>query len=233
MNMTKTKHQTKGELALEALRFALIRGELGVDRRLTLAELQESLGMSSTPIREAIRTLVTEGLLQNEPHRGVRVRSFTFAEVAELYLLRAPLERIAGELAAKNITDQQLRALYILQTEFQRASEEKDDAAMTSANTDFHYGIYEATNTFYLQKIIGQLWVPYSWGARWDMTGRSESVDEHTGILEALARGDSKTAGDRLEQHTLRIYDIITNEDQALNVAFSANIQEAKVSESV
>ena len=116
--MQAPEHKTKSEVALEALRFALIRGELGEDRRLTLAELQDALGMSSTPIREAIRILETEGLLQNEPHRGVRVRSLTLSEVAELYLLRAPLERIAGELAAKNITDEQLRALERAQAKF-------------------------------------------------------------------------------------------------------------------
>jgi DNA-binding GntR family transcriptional regulator len=213
--MQAPEHKTKSEVALEALRFALIRGELGEDRRLTLAELQDALGMSSTPIREAIRILETEGLLQNEPHRGVRVRSLTLSEVAELYLLRAPLERIAGELAAKNITDEQLRALERAQAKFKRAATRGDDAAMTQSNTDFHYVIYGAAGSRHLQRIIAQLWVPYSWGAKWSLTGRSESVDEHAGIVEALKRRDGEAAGDRLEQHTLRVYNTISPADRS------------------
>jgi DNA-binding GntR family transcriptional regulator len=209
--MRAPEHKTKSEVALEALRFALIRGELGEDRRLTLAELQESLGMSSTPIREAIRILETEGLLQNEPHRGVRVRSMTLSEVAEVYLLRAPLERIAGELAAQGLTDQHVRALERAQDKFKRAATRGDDAAMTRTNTDFHYVIYGAAGSRHLQRIIAQLWVPYSWGAKWGLTGAPESVEEHAGIVEALERRDGKTAGQRLEQHTLRVYKTIAN----------------------
>jgi DNA-binding GntR family transcriptional regulator len=213
--MRAPEHKTKSEVALEALRFALIRGELDEDRRLTLAELQEALGMSSTPIREAIRILETEGLLKNEPHRGVRVRSLTLGEVAELYLLRAPLERIAGELAAKGITDQQVRALERSQTKFKVAATRGDDAAMTRSNTDFHYVIYAATDSHHLQRIISQLWVPYSWGAKWGLTGRSESVEEHVGIIEALERRDGEAAGNRLEQHTLRVYNVIAQRERS------------------
>jgi DNA-binding GntR family transcriptional regulator len=213
--MRAPEHKTKSEVALEALRFALIRGELGEDRRLTLAELQASLGMSSTPIREAIRTLETEGLLQNEPHRGVRVRSLTLAEVAELYLIRAPLERIAGEFAAKGITDQQIRALERAQDKFKRAATRGDDAAMTRSNTDFHYVIYAATGSRNLERIISQLWVPYSWGAKWRLTGGSQSVEEHAGILEALKRRDSEAAGDRLERHTLRVHNAVAERERS------------------
>jgi DNA-binding GntR family transcriptional regulator len=213
-------------VALEALRFALIRGELGEDRRLTLAELQESLGMSSTPIREAIRILETEGLLQNEPHRGVRVRSLRLSEVAELYLLRAPLERIAGDLAAKSITDQQVRTLERAQDKFERAAGRDDDDAMTRSNTDFHYVIYGAAGSRQLERIISQLWVPYSWGAKWGLTGRSESVEEHAGIVAALQRRDGEAAGERLEQHTLRVYHAIAERaaaDDGVNGAVPAS----------
>jgi DNA-binding GntR family transcriptional regulator len=212
--MRAPQHKTKSEVALEALRFALIRGELGEDRRLTLAELQESLGMSSTPIREAIRILETEGLLQNEPHRGVRVRSLSLAEVAELYLLRAPLERLVGQQAAEGITDQQVRALERAQDKFARAASQGDDAAMTRNNTDFHYVIYEATGSRQLQRIISQLWVPYSWGARWALTGQADSVQEHAGIVEALERRDREAAGDLLEKHTLRVHKAIAQREQ-------------------
>ena len=214
MQMRAAEHKTKSEVALDALRLALIRGELGEDRRLRLAELQESLGMSSTPIREAIRILETEGLLQNEPHRGVRVRSLTLSEVAELYMLRAPLERLAGELAAHGITDQQLRALERAQAKFSRASSRGDDAAMTRSNTDFHYVIYAAAGSRQLERIISQLWVPYSWGARWALTGGAESVHEHAGIVESLRKRAAKQAGDRLERHTLRVYKAITEHER-------------------
>src|SRR5438132_12692621 len=116
--MQRLEHRTKTELALEGLRYAILRGELGQGRRMTLIDLQQALGMSSTPIREAIRVLEAEGLVTNEPHRGVTVSSLTLEGVAELYMLRAPLERLAGKLAAGKITDAQVARLSELQVPF-------------------------------------------------------------------------------------------------------------------
>jgi DNA-binding GntR family transcriptional regulator len=209
------QHRTKSEFAVHELRLALVRGELGEDRRLTLSDLQETLGMSSTPIVEAIRILETEGLLQHEPYRGVRVRSLALAEVAELYLLRIPLERIAGELAAASITKQQLSSLAGVHKRFARAAAAGDDARMTQVNADFHYAIYLASDTQRLAKLVVQLWVPYFWGRNWELSGRSESVDEHAAILDALGRHDSAAAGGCLERHTRRVYDNILRELEA------------------
>jgi DNA-binding GntR family transcriptional regulator len=210
--LQQPEHKTKSEIALQELRLALVRGELAEDRRLTVIELQEALGMSSTPIREAIRILETEGLLHNEPHRGIRVRSLTLEEVAELYLLRAPLERIAGQLAAEAVSDYQLSELAKIQSKFEHAAAGTDDASMTRVNADFHYAIYRATNTRYLEKTISRLWVPYFWGANWSLTGRSESVEEHAAILGALTVHDGEGTGDLLERHTMRVYNNIRRE---------------------
>ena len=210
--MQRLEHRTKTELALEGLRYAILRGELGQGRRMTLIDLQQALGMSSTPIREAIRVLEAEGLVTNQPHRGVTVTSLTLEGVAELYMLRAPIERLAGNLAAEKITDAQLARLSELQVPFERAAFSENDERMTQINADFHSVIYAATETKYLEKFILRLWVPYFWGARWSLTGRTESVREHAQIIEALQRRDADRAGELLEQHTLRVHRILLRE---------------------
>ncbi|MGZ3471740.1 MAG: GntR family transcriptional regulator [Isosphaeraceae bacterium] len=213
-NLQMASHKTKTEIALEGLRFAILRGEFDEGRRMTLSDLQDALDMSSTPIREAIRILETEGLLTSEPHRGVKVSSLTLEGAAELYMLRAPLEKLAGELAAQNISDQEITRLEQLQIPFERAASSQNDELMTHINADFHTVIYSATNTQYLQKLIIRLWVPYHWGARWTLTGREESVNEHRAILEAIRARDSVQAGELLEAHTLRVYRILVEEIQ-------------------
>jgi DNA-binding GntR family transcriptional regulator len=210
--MQRFEHRTKTELAIEGLRYAILRGELGQGRRMTLIDLQEALGMSSTPIREAIRVLEAEGLVTNEPHRGVTVSSLTLDGVAELYMLRAPLERLAGRLAAEKISDSQLARLSKLQAPFEQAAAAEDDKRMTQINADFHAVIYAATKTNYLEKFILRLWVPYFWGAKWSLTGRTESVSEHAQIVEALSARDAVRAGEVLEKHTLRVYETLLRE---------------------
>jgi DNA-binding GntR family transcriptional regulator len=210
--MQRLEHRTKTELALEGLRYAILRGELGAGRRMTLIDLQQALGMSSTPIREAIRVLEAEGLVTNEPHRGVTVASLTLDRVAELYMLRAPLERLSGQLAARNITGDELGRLEELQVPFEEAARAQDDERMTQINADFHTLIYAATQTQYLEKFVLRLWVPYNWGARWSLTGRGESVKEHAQITKALKKRDPELAGERLERHTLRVYEVLRRE---------------------
>jgi DNA-binding GntR family transcriptional regulator len=210
--MQRLEHRTKTELAVEGLRYAILRGELGQGRRMTLIDLQEALGMSSTPIREAIRVLQAEGLVTNEPHRGVTVSSLTLEGVAELYMLRAPLERLAGRLAAGRITDDQVARISELQLPFERASAAEDDERMTQINADFHSVIYAATETQYLEKFVLRLWVPYFWGAKWSLTGRAESVAEHAQIVEALRSRDADRAGELLEKHTMRVHEVLLGE---------------------
>ncbi len=103
--LRRGEHKTKTELALEAIREAIMEGRMRPGARLTLAQLSDVLGMSITPIREAIRVLEADGLVSYEAHKGIWVTDLTADQSRELTLLRARLEGLATELAVPKLTD--------------------------------------------------------------------------------------------------------------------------------
>lgn len=199
----RAQHRTKGELALDAVRQAILVGDIRPGARLSIAELSELLEMSSTPIREAIRVLEADGLVVYEPHRGVWVRTLTAAEAEELALLRAPMEGLATRLAVPNLDLEDVARLEELQAEMIEAVRAVDDPAMTRANAEWHRHIYAAAGTTFVFRHIMRLWIPYPWTRLWDSGRREASLAQHEEILAAIRFGDAERAGELMHDHIL------------------------------
>jgi DNA-binding GntR family transcriptional regulator len=203
---TKTlvaQHRTKSELALEAMREGIFAGAILPGARLTIAELSELLGMSSTPIREAIRVLEADGLVVYEPHRGVWVRTLTVAQAEELGLLRAPMEGLATRLAVPNLDAGDVAHLEELQEQMAGAARVTDDATLTRANAEWHRHIYAAAGTTFVFRHIMRLWMPYPWTRVWDSARREAALVQHAEILAAIRFGDAVRAGELMHDHIL------------------------------
>lgn len=198
-----TVHKTKRELAIEGIRAAIFRGDVSPGSRLTVAELSEILGMSATPIREAIGVLEADGLIVSEPHRGIRVTQMTAAEAWELALLRAPMEGLATRLGVPNLTVADLDELAALQEEMVTAVDEGDDEALTQANAAWHRLIYAAGQTTFVFRHIMRLWIPYPWRTIWGQRTRGQSLRQHAEIMAAIASGDADRAGELMHEHIL------------------------------
>jgi DNA-binding GntR family transcriptional regulator len=197
------QHRTKSELALEAMRQGIFAGAIRPGARLTIAELSELLGMSSTPIREAIRVLEADGLVVYEPHRGVWVRALTVAQAEELALLRAPMEGLATRLAVPNLDAEDVADLEVLQEEMVEAARVTDDAALTRANAEWHRHIYAAAGTTFVFRHIMRLWMPYPWAHVWDGARREAALVQHEEILAAIRFGNAARAGELMHDHIL------------------------------
>src|SRR5436305_4923711 len=117
----RIRHRTMAEFALEQLREAIILGELPAGTPLRLDELARSLGMSISPIREAVRQLEALGLAKHVPHQGARVLDFDIDELRDLFQVRLALESLAVRRAAERFTDDDAAAA--------RAQLERFDAA--------------------------------------------------------------------------------------------------------
>src|SRR6476469_2240245 len=104
------RHRTMAEYALEQLREAIIMGELPAGTPLRLDELARSLGMSISPIREAVRQLEALGLAKHVPHQGARVLDFDVDELRDLFQVRLSLESLAVRRAAERFTEQDATA---------------------------------------------------------------------------------------------------------------------------
>jgi DNA-binding GntR family transcriptional regulator len=193
---------TAHELARGVLRTAILGGELAGGTRLVQSELAQQLGVSTTPVREALRDLVGEGLIHFDPHRGAVVEELSATDAREIYDLRIILEARALELAAERITQAQVARAREVNDLMARAERPADWAGL---NHEFHLGIYEAANSPRLLGIVRGLVdssVMYV-SARLRETGeeRDAARAEHEEILGALEAGDVAAAVGAMTDH--------------------------------
>lgn len=184
---TRTAHQ----YVLKSLRDAILNGQLGGGARLMQADLAAQLGVSVTPVREALRDLATQGLVEFDPHRGALVRSLDVHEVRELYELRMILEPMHVRRTFGLVTDAQL----------DRAAELRDRMEETDSLTDwaelnrqFHAALTVADSRSRLASIIAGLRDSASIFVSMSLSTSperlAESNAEHAQLLEFYRRRD-------------------------------------------
>lgn len=209
-------HRTKAEMAYEALRNSVLEGRIPAGRRLTTAELCQTLSMSATPVREAIRRLQAEGLVVNEPHCGITVRDLESLPVDDFFVMRAPMESLATKHAVPRLTGDDIAALAAIQGDLERAAREGDDECLTSANVRWHMGIYAACPTRPVVQLIQQLWMPFHWSsvAYWhDDVLRDATVRDHAAIMAAIAQRDAELAASLMHEHIVRVHEEVSRRE--------------------
>ena len=143
--------RTAHEFVRETLRRAILRGDLTGGSRLIQADLASQLEVSTTPVREALRDLATEGLITLDRHRGGVVRELNWDEMEEIRLIREQLESFAIELAVKGVSEAGLDDAERL---CDRMSEEVDLADWVDLNRRFHFLFHESTGAPRLATIL-------------------------------------------------------------------------------
>lgn len=195
-------HRTKTELALQILRDRIRTGALEPGRRLRLNQLTAELGMSPTPIREALRLLQADGLVTYRPHQGIVVAELSEPQTAEVIRLRCLLEGSAVELAAASLTPARLRELERLHQRFLAAIAAGRGREIVTGNEAWHHALYEASGSPLLIEFIRRLWDVYPWRTMWVLPGRAEqSAHEHEEVMAALRAGEAAAAAERLRAH--------------------------------
>ncbi|MEO8688902.1 MAG: GntR family transcriptional regulator [Solirubrobacteraceae bacterium] len=207
------------------IRLGVMTGRFPVGSYLRQAALAEEFGVSRTPIREALRKLQPEGIIEVLPNRGAYVRGPTPREIREAYVVRAELESLATELAVRWISDEELARLRKAEEIFRRVAQQPGDAGPGSrdrpaewirANDMFHEVIQEAARNEQLRRAI--LFVYRS--VPRNLTGRAMSGDqrmlrrnvgEHAAIVEAIVAQDAPAARERMREHILHSGEIVTN----------------------
>ena len=202
----ETPHR-KGELhgaTTSVLRNMIITGVLAPGSRLNERELCERLEVSRTPVREAIRTLAQEGLLQSLPNRSPVVAPLDSAQTSALIDVVATIEALAGELAAARISDAQVAELGILHYTMLRHHAGDELPGYFEANKAFHRRIVEfAENPVLLWvwdllalRVDRARYASNLWPRRWQ-----KAIEEHAGILDRLAARDAEGVALRMRQH--------------------------------
>lgn len=194
--------QTAHEYVRSVLRRAILNGELTGGTRLVQAEIAATLDVSTTPVREALRDLATEGLVQFDPHRGAIVAELSVDDVHDIYEIRMVLEPLAMRQAVPHLSDallERLRALH------QAMLEEPHSAEWVDRNRVFHMAVYETAASSRLATIIRNLQdasVMYIGASLKDNPAlRDEANHDHAEILAALERRDADAAVEALTEH--------------------------------
>jgi DNA-binding GntR family transcriptional regulator len=145
---------TKAEAVYREIRARILSGLLQPAAPLNQDALAPELGVSVTPIREAVRRLEAEGLVQFQAHKTVIVSPLSRAELGEIYDVRLQLDPYAASLAAKRATDEQLDAI----DELARSPLSEDPLAQVARNRAFHREIYTRSGNALLTQILDRLW---------------------------------------------------------------------------
>lgn len=205
------QYKTKKEFVVELLRDAILSGELEPGERLLQDELARQLDVSPTPVREALQQLQAEGILDHSPHKGVRVAGAKLEDVAEVYLIRSVLERLAIEQAVPHIKQSDIEQLHELQSKIEKHRERGELKELRRLNYELHMYIYRAAGMAELLSIIRNLWTKFPWDTLHVLPGRAtESVEEHRRIIEAIEAGDAERAGQRVKEHIERGAEALT-----------------------
>lgn len=203
-NRPVLERQTTQESVVDYLRNLILDGRLVPGERLVQSELAEQLGVSRTPVREALHKLAAEGLVTLSSYKGASVTPLSLSELEEIYTIRCALESQAAYLAAQRITEEELDRLEILLGQMREAFHAGDFPRLLQAHREFHVAVCAASKRQRLHDLAVQhlkLADVYQRMALSLGRGASDPVGEHEVILEALRRGDGDAAGRLLRGH--------------------------------
>lgn len=200
-------YDTKAEYAFKYLKEKILSGALAQGDDIVISHIAEQTGMSTIPIREALKRLESEGLVVIQPHKGAQVTSFDVKRFTEVITVRAVLEAFAASLAARQMTPKLILRLRQMNDKMTKAAVEGDFSKFSMINKEFHREIYEAGGNRLLVDTIINLWDGGNWSSnifKYYPEKMKDSAEDHKVILDALERGDVEGVKTLVEQHKLR-----------------------------
>lgn len=204
------QRRTAHEIVRDTLRHAILNGSLPGGSRLVQADIAAQLNVSTTPVREALRDLTSDGLVQFDPHRGAVVYEIDMDELKEIYEIRKALESLAIRLATARITKAQLAEATAVQRQMVKV---KDPSLWVEENWKFHQLLEDAAGSSRLAALVkniqgtAALYVAHS--VRLKPKRIQEGNAEHRAILDAMQQGDADKAADFLREHLDRTLEAI------------------------
>ncbi len=202
MTQVDSQDFSQGEIAYLRLHAAIKAGQFQPGDRLRETDVAARLSLSRTPVREALRKLESDGIVEHRARIGAVIRSLSHPEVVELYEMRVVLERTAAEMAAKHASPAEIDVLEDMNTQIRAV---RDDMQAASAlNQDFHRCIYLATrNRFLLEsaRALNNALMLLGPTTLVDDARIKVVCEQHGVIIEAIRDGDVERAGNAAQTH--------------------------------
>ncbi|MCM3443540.1 GntR family transcriptional regulator [Metabacillus halosaccharovorans] len=209
MNQNIIKVASMNDQVYERLRHQISIGQISPGEKTTLRELADFFGVSTTPVREAVRRLQAENLLEVEK-RSVSIRKLSKEEVKQTFSIRKRLESLATEWAVPNIERDHLKGLYAMLTEMDNPLISNSD--WQELNRRFHLQIYKFANSQQLYQLIENVWNtvnPYMHLYTNEVSSFEESQTQHRKLLGFIEEKNMKDLLDLLDKHLEETYQTI------------------------
>lgn len=209
-------------IATEVIRAAILDGRLAPGQRLKEEELARELGISRTPVREALLVLQTEGMVEAAPNRGATVRSYDADDLGEMYLLRAALEGLAARLAAERVKARDLAKLRKSCDRFESAGLLGTLEELVKENLFFHNTILAAAGSERIAQLVRSVtelplvYKSYLW---YSPSQKLVSAHYHRQIVNALEARDPERAESVMKQHVFEARDVLVGHMRASSAA--------------
>jgi len=215
--LKRLKSDLLADQARDMIRAAIFEGRIKPEEKLTIEHIAAQLGISRTPVREALKALENDGIVRMLPNRGAVVQSFSRVELADRYTVRATLEGLAGELACHN---EGKKLAVALATNHEKLVTCMNDAQpddlqtasnLVALNIEFHDAILLASRSPTTVRLLATLRMPlayrlYHWR---DAERQRLQADFHARIIEAFQQEDAVEVRRRLQWHILESRDYL------------------------
>lgn len=193
-------------IIFERVREDILNGKYSNGDKIVEAKLAEELGVSRTPVREALKQLELDGLVESLPNRGVIVKGITDQDIVDIYTIRLATEAIAARWAVERMDDSELEQLKEIYDLMEFYTFKEDIEKTFELNTKFHETMYRATKSRYLEHVLKdfQLFIKSTRNESLKSEGRIDrALEEHKRILDAFMRRDADSAVDALVNHII------------------------------
>lgn len=194
------------DVVFNTLREAILKGELKPGERLMELQLASKLGVSRTPIREAIRMLELEGLAVTVPRKGAEVAKMTEKDMEDVLQIRRALDELAARLACDKVTQQQLKTIKAAAENFEESTRSRDVKKVAHADVAFHDAIYTAADNPKLMNMLNNLREQmYRYRVEYlkDESAYPALIAEHQEIYEGLKSKDRDSVVRAMSRHVV------------------------------
>lgn len=200
----KIENQTLHQKVVELIKEMIDLGQLNMGEKIDEVSLSESSGVSRTPIREALRILNNQGVVELVPHKGAFVKRFSIKEIEDMFEVIATLESMCAEAAAIKITPKDLEKIERIHKDLERCHKDRDYKEYKKANIRLHAAIQEIAGNAEVNRIISELRERTLLLRRkqlYEGDRFKKSIQEHRSLLNALRKKDHKKAKSVMEKH--------------------------------
>ena len=215
LNFDLQNHKPLREIVYEELKRQIMIGEIPPGTRMMEVELADDMGVSRTPIREAIRKLEKEGLVSIEPRRGAYASEISIKDMVDVLEVREFLEGMAAGLASKRITEEETEAIKHAVEAYRDAVESGNTEEIIREDEIFHKLIVDCSGNKTLIQMINQvqeLALRFRYIYYEDFSRYQNMPNEHQEILDAVLTGDPETARKVADEHVLRLKEFVVEQ---------------------